>query len=364
MAEPPIGRLNSRDDQTLLTAPRLLLVLPKWKGRPDEDRPAWAADLIMQPERLIAAILTQVDETGEVLRRNWPGDWTTNEIGPAPMGPLADMVASPKDRKIGGGGQDMNQVLKLNKIQLMRSEKMRPVVALGEEMLVGELKIEDRLVWVLSDPDLMSNQGLVRGDNALFMVALVDRLRNRRNDDDRAPIIFEETLHGFLNREHSPTALIFRFPLMLVTALICLAALLAVLAGSGRFGAPLKPQPALDFGKSGLISNGARLLDYAGHQGVMLRRYCWMTAVSVARNLHAPSGLNDRALTEWLDQVGRARGIRRSCAEIIRQVPGPFEAGTGERNLSRLFQCARDIYNWRLEMEGQPGRPDRPGRLQ
>lgn len=352
LAEPQIDNLDSLEDQELLTAPRLLLVLPKWRGTPDDYRPSWAADLNLYPEDLVGDILAQVDETGEVLRRNWPRQWPTNEIGPVPSGPLADM---------GGPPSDLRRVVKLNQIQLMRSAAMRPVVALGEELLVGELEIEDQIIWVLSDPDLMSNQGLVRGDNALFMVALVDRLRNWDNDDERAPIIFEESIHGFFSRDHSPTSLIFRFPFVVVTALICLAALLAVLAGVGRFGAPLKPRPSLDFGKAGLIANGARLLDFAGHQAIMLRRYCWMTAVTVARSLHAPSGLNDRALTEWLDQVGRARGVKRSCSEILSQVPGPFEAG-GDANLTRLFQSARDIYHWRLEMEGRTGASGKAGR--
>lgn len=321
------------------------------------------SDLHWHSEKISGQALTRLDEKGTVIRRDWPRQWTVNEIGPVPSGPLADILSRPTDQRgFDGSNQKLEQLRKLNTIQLMCSEKLRPVVALGNEMLVGELRAGDQIIWVLSDPDLLSNQGLVRGDNALFMVALVDRLRNWRNEDERAPIIFEESLHGFYSRENSPAALIFRFPFVVVTVLACLAASLAVLAGIGRFGAPLKPPPSLDFGKAGLIGNGARLLDHAGYQSVVLRRYCWMTAVSVARGLHAPAGLNDRALTEWLDKIGRSRGLSRSCADILSQVPGPHEEQDGEGNLNRLFQCAQDIYHWRLEMEGRTSGLDQSGR--
>ena len=86
--------------------------------------------------------------------------------------------------------------------------------------------------------------------------------------------------------------------------------LLAFLAGAGRFGAPLAPGRAPDFGKARLIANGARLLDYAGHHDEVLRRYARRTVRAAARALHAPPGLEAEALTAWLDRVGAARAIR------------------------------------------------------
>jgi len=239
-------------------------------------------------------------------------------------------------------------------VQLIQSEEIKPLVGCQDGILLGEIEISGRQIWVLSDPDVLSNHGIVRGDNAAFMLTVIDTLRRWNNSDPDALIVFDGVLHGFQEQQASPLALLFGFPFVIVTILTCIAALLLVLSGMSRFGAPLVSKPALDFGKANLIGNGARLLDYAGHHSEVLVRYIGMTLHYVASALRAPD--ENMAASEWLDRVGRSRGVKTSCANFFRiyqdgqknfkskpSTPSP-------RELNELFENAKKIYDWKQEI--------------
>ncbi len=317
LAEPDVWRLEGEDWPG--QAPRLLLVLPKWRGHGRGRRPNWIDRATLRPLRDAQSALELATEQGRVVRRPWPPSFTVNELPFTPSGS--------------------------GRIQLIHSEALRPVVAAGDGLLVGEIVDGGRRIWVLSDPDVMNNQGLGRGQNAAFMVALTDALRAADNGDIRVPLVFDETAHGFRPPEWSPLKLLFRFPFAVVTGLALFSALLMLLAGGGRFGAARPAPRPLDFGQAGLIANGARLLEYAGHQRVTLKSYIKMILYSSALALHAPGGLSDRDLAAWLDRLGRARKADSSCAEIMREASEIHDDTAG--GLNRLYKCARRMYKWK-----------------
>jgi hypothetical protein len=226
---------------------------------------------------------------------------------------------------------------------------MRTIVGGGTGALVGEIVRDGRKILVLSDPDLLSNRGLGRGDNSLFMLAMIERLRMWNNDDPGAPLVFDERSHGWQEARGSPLRLLlFTFPFSIVTALICCSAILLVLSGAGRFGVPRPYVHTLGFGRANLIDNSARLLDYGGHHEAVLRRYARMTVRAAALALHAPGGLDENEMIGWLDKAGAARGAARPCSAIMRAVTG--SGSDGGRDLSKLFECAREIYRWKGEI--------------
>ena len=326
VAEPNLAHVSSADGVKLMSAPRLLLVLPKWRGTQDAGRPSWISKADPVALNAARATLNLIAGNSDVLRAEWPGQWLENEL---PFTPTGTGV-----------------------VQLIRSRELRPVIGTSEGMLVGELVERGKVVWVLADPDVMANHGIGKGDNALFMTALLDTLRRQNNIDPGAPVIFDETVHGFIEAEGSPIKLMFRFPFVVVTALAVIAAGLLALAATSRFGAPRTPTPELDFGKRNLIGNGARLLDYAGHHALVLRRYVRMTVRSVAQSLHAPPGMDEAELAAWLDRIGKARGVSHSCAAILHYVT---TLDTGDaKNLTRLFESARDIHLWKGEILNGP----------
>lgn len=321
--EPDLWRISNDEGLNILGAPRLLLVLPKWSGTQDPEHPGWVSEMNPVPLEAAQKTLALIDVNSDVLRTDWPKEWIINDIDFTPSG---DGI-----------------------VQLIRSRKMRPIVGTDEGMLVGEITSKGHKIWVLSDPDILSNYGVSKGDNAAFMVSLIDELRLWRNADKSALVVFDETLHGFQAAQgESPIKLLFQFPFSIVTFLTCAAAFLLALAGTGRFGAPQTPPPELDFGKKGLIDNSARLLDYGGHHGIILKRYVAITVHAVAHALHAPPNMDVAGLSVWLDRIGEARGATISCAAIMRAV---IDLDANDpKNLSRLLENARDAHRWKGEI--------------
>ncbi len=102
--------------------------------------------------------------------------------------------------------------------------------------------------------------------------------------------------------------LLFRFPFVVATVQGLIAIALLLWATMARFGAPQSAPPPLSAGRAGLLQNMAKLIEFTGHQQVMIRRYVQETVRDVARQLHAPRALAGQALIAWLQRVGwRAR---------------------------------------------------------
>jgi hypothetical protein len=267
--------------------------------------------LLAEPQRVLnLAVLGS-----EVVRAPVAPEWTANRLGPKPS------VDAP--------------------VQVIRSDRLRPIVAAGPDILLGEISGRNRRLWVLADPDVMSNHGLGREGNDLFAVALVNELRQ-----GAAAVVFDETVHGFVSRPPSPFRLLFEFPFAFVTVQGALAVVLLLWATIARFGAPETAPPPLSAGRQQLIQNAAALLAYAGHHQVMVRRYVQATIRDVAHKVHAPRGLSDVALMEWLGRVGRTRGVDIDCGAVLRRTD---EFGLGrQHDLAPLVPLARDIHQWRL----------------
>src|SRR5262245_46044278 len=152
IAEPHPGRASEESMRTLLKADTILLVLPKWGGAASEQKPTW---LRQARERLPGEAqwaLRLVAPRAEVVRERGEVKWTTNALG------LAPNLAAPA--------------------QLVRGQGLQPIIAGPNGMLVAEVPGRDRKVWVLSDPDVISNHGLAREGNAALAVALIRRLRS------------------------------------------------------------------------------------------------------------------------------------------------------------------------------------------
>jgi len=311
----PSGALSSQDSvAALLDAKIVLLVLPKWRGIPSDQHTGWLGYAELLPERAPDQVLNLAVAQAEVTRRPTVDAWETNSLGvtPTPVSP----------------------------VQLMRSSRLRPVVADGEDILVGELVERGRRLWVLSDPDVIENHGIVQGDNAAFVLALIDALRWRKGS-----VVFDETVHGYVARPASPMRLLFEFPFVVTTALGLIALALLLWATMGRFGPPETAPPALRSGKRGLIENAAKLLGFAGHQRRMVRRYVQATIRDAARQLHAPRGLSDAALLDWLRRVGQARNADIDCLAVYRETDTIVESRRGD--IAPLIPIARDIHKWK-----------------
>ena len=100
----------------------------------------------------------------------------------------------------------------------------------------------------------------------------------------------------------------------------------------------------------------AKLVEFTGHQDVMIRRYVQETVHNAAAQLHAPRDLSETGLAAWLQRVGLARGVAIDCDDILRRASEPGLAR--RRNASALVRLARDAHQWRGEIvDGRAGHP-------
>jgi hypothetical protein len=313
----PRASLRQDDLTSKLKAERVLLVLPKWFGLPSDNHPGWVRQVAGRSTLDASSVVSLVASRMEVAREYGPVLWTTNELD------LRPDVVKPT--------------------QLMRGTGLRPVIAGDQGMLVGELVERNRRVLVLSDPDVIANHGLAREGNAALAVALIKRLRGANGT-----VVFDETIHGYTAPAENPFALMFRFPFAIATVQGLIAVGLLLWATMARFGAPQSVPPPLSAGRAGLLQNMAMLIEFTGHEQVMIRRYVEETLRHVARQLHAPRALAGDALLAWLKRVGGARGVSVDCASLLQQAR---ELGAaGRRDQASLVRLARETHRWQGEM--------------
>ena len=162
----------------------VLWVLPKWIGPSDAAHPGWVEFVRPLARAEVERVLRNIVRDGTVVR------------APGPLVPAA---------------RRFRLVPTLDSPQLMRSGRLDPIVATEDGMLVGVFKRGGRPIWILSDPDVLSNYGLGRGDNAVFVLKLIERLR-----PEGGTVIIDETAHGFA-RQRSLWRSALRFPFVIAT---------------------------------------------------------------------------------------------------------------------------------------------------
>jgi hypothetical protein len=222
------------------------------------------------------------------------------------------------------------------------SDGLTPIIDSSLGQLLGEVEGSYRRTWVLSDPDLISNRGLQKGDNAIIAVGIIQAMM-----PEGGTVIVDEVIHGF-RRDPSVWRALFEFPIILITINAVAAAAILIWAATGRFGSPAPIDPPLKAGKATLIGNAAGLLQFGGHAAEILRRYLVVTFGDVARRVHAPAQLADGALDQWLDRIGKVRHVRAAAAELRRDAEHATVSGRVDDR--RVLYVARDLYSWKQEM--------------
>ena len=316
LTEPLPGGKTEQTMRTLLTADTVLLVLPKWTGMPSKHKPAWLGEAHQWPPSQVDWSLSLVAPQAEVLHVD-DTDWAKNDLN------LTPNLEAP--------------------IQLVHGDRLQPIIGDTDGMLLGQLTDRGRKIWVLSDPDVIANHGLARPGNVALAVAIIERLRTGSGS-----VVFDETIHGFATAPANPLLLLFRFPFAVATGQGAIAIALLLWATLGRFGTPQPAPPPISAGRQGLLENIAKLVEFTGHQDVMVKRYVLETVRDVGRQLHAPRGLSTAALVAWLQRVGVARSVDLDCSALVHQADA---LGDGRRrNPALQVRLAREIHRWKQEI--------------
>ena len=315
VAEPPAEQKDDAYLLGLLHADRVLLVLPKWRAFPDFSNRHWAGKVFRIPSGDVDDILRTVASHGTTKTVQPEIDW--------------------KGDRFGGKAS-------LAQPQLMTADGLKPLIDSNLGVLLGETVDSYGRLWVLSDPDLISNQGLKRGGNAVIAVGMVQELLPAGGS-----VIVDEVIHGF-RRDPSVWRALFEFPIIIITINAFAAVGVLLWAATGRFGSPIPVEPPLKAGKTTLIGNAAGLLQFGGHTAEILGRYLALTFADVVSRVHAPAQLAGAALDQWLERIGKARHVQSAPAQLRRDAELATAAGRADDR--RLLHVARDLYRWKREM--------------
>ena len=317
LLEPRPDRFEADELSSLGAGRAALVVLPKWTGAPHPERPDWIDSATLLPTTEVGAVLRKLTPRAMVYRPTLEPRWKS-----VPFGARPELIHP----------------------QLMLGSDLTPVMESDRGMLVAAIGRGEQRIWIVSDPDLLSNHGISRGDNAVLAHSLVEALL-----PPGGTVLIDESMHmkgGLL--EVPPPSLrraLTEPPFVAVTVLFLAAVAVLVLAAAGRFGAPQPAPRALAFGHAALLDNMARLLASGRHGREILRRYHELVKREVLRRVHAPAQENEDALAARLDRASEARGAAMPYSDLRDTV----DAALGKPRTARatVVSLGRDLHRWK-----------------
>ena len=302
---------------------RALVIAPKWRTVGDPARPGRLLKLGPLPPAPFLKLASTILDVGTV--DGAPASLvTTRRMAPA-LQPANDDVTAPTTAPLHlveglrtfSGGQLMSVV----------------VDARGQTLVA---RTPSRPVYVLSDPDLLNNQGVADLRVARAAVALVSDLA------DGDPVVWDVTLDGIHARTppNNPLKVLFLPPLLPATLCLFVAAALTAFATRARFGAVEDTGRAYAFGKRALADSTASLISLAGREARFAPRYAELARDAAVAAAGLPAGRD--AQDAALDRIGARRG-----AGGWSDVRAAAQSVTGVRG---LLASAHRTWTWRREM--------------
>ena len=302
----------------LRNLPHALLVLPKWQGWTDFAKPIWVRRMKLLPESDAEDVLQAVAAGATVMRK--PGTIT---IDAARFGARLSLN---EPQFLASGG----------KIQI------DPILISSGGILLGAVKTGTGTLWILSDPDLLSNAGIDEADNGVAAISIIDALLPKGGT-----VIIDETLHGFEQRPNLLRTLL-QPPFMTILIAGILAMLALIWAGATRFGAPQAEAEGLAAGKFTLVRNAAQLLRLGTRADTLLLNYRRLILADVMTELHGPNGLDEFAQADWLDRAAQHRGLEIRLKPLLDQMSAIMESR--RIDATRALRFALDLYRWKQEI--------------
>jgi hypothetical protein len=306
--------LSLKNKPSLIKHPNIFLILPKWEPILNPLKPSWLMFPIPSStedsDKILTAFLGQ-NFQGQIVQKPAVPGWIVN-----PFGKLKPTVVTPA--------------------QLLNSPDITPVIADEDGILLGQYRDVDRTVWILTDPDVMNNHGLEDGQNLPLTLAVLNSLGGS------GTLVFDdptqEPIKVPLNLDNP-----FTFPQIITILLTVLSAVCLFYSSGSRFGPPYVPEDSVDFGRRKLIDNSARLLERSGHHKVTLLNYLKIITKPLGKTLHAPPGLSENKLYNWLDDYDPLFGLKNILETVTNANPKTPEA--------RLVAWAKTVYVWKARVE-------------
>lgn len=320
--EPGVDPERLEDLKAMFVTGNVLLVLPKRNGLPGGLNRRWVAVTSPVGDQRIEQILGAI---GDGNFKNDPG---------------ASIISEGKNQN--WTNFSTPYLPTIDQPQTINWSRLTPLIWNDEGILLGKLNRSYGNFYILSDPDILQNHGLGKGDNAVFLFDIIAELTQGTN-----VIIVDETAHGHIL---SPDILKSAFsPPLLFPVMIFLAAFITLIWGTAARFAPTRDErPAFTKDKLPLIQNISSLLTFGGHFGTVTERYYMDALKDVAEKLYAPNGLHGMDLINWVDNNSAGREISVNYKNIRRRA---YQSITHDSaNSARQVKLAKDVYNWKNEV--------------
>ncbi|EZP50055.1 hypothetical protein [Sphingomonas sp. RIT328] len=286
-----------------------LIVLPKWATTPDRDVAGWVDVVGLLPASDPAGTLAPA--TPMVVTRHPSGGRPLHAVRWAPA---SLSVAAPRP------------------LQVVRSPALTPLVTDDAGGIVlGQ--IGQSPVYILSDPDLLDNNGIRRLERARAGLDLLDFV----NSTGATGIAFDVTLNG-LGRGRSPLKLAFEPPFLAMTLASVVALALVGWQALIRFGPVQPPARAIAFGKTALIDNSATIVRKAGHEGGLGPRYAALLRERARAIFGVPPGLSDAEADAYLDRLQGSTRFTTLVADAI-----------AAEHAADMLASAQALHQWQQE---------------
>lgn len=287
-----------------------LIVMPKWRGSVLRDGIAGQSDLLALPA--IQERLNRVELSSKHLSRNAP------EFEEAQVG-----LKQFQQMKIA-----LYQAQTFDRESL--SDDCKEIVGMPSGALL--VRCDDNPdVYLLSDPDLVTNHGLALADNASFAVALFEYLRGVGEtrpvyiDTTGAPLDDKKPVDEGRSYERSGSDLkrFFAYPLSAIWGTLFVVVAICFWRGFWRFGPPLKDSSGnIELSKSAAIEATARLLRLSGNDGRMVSQFVLHLLADKAQLLFGPGAGNEAGIDRLFKRLARrdhaaAQALHSSAQALI-----------------------------------------------
>jgi hypothetical protein len=307
---------DSTEDLTKILQTRgsraTLVVLPKWATFPDKAHAGWVRVARLDFPEMDEGVLAP-DVKIKIARAKGHGEPLRN-IDPAAPSTI--------------------QFLAPAVVQSMSGPTLKPLIVAPNGGIVLA-KVDNRPLYVLSEPDLINNHGMGNEQQARSALALLNYLNSTGADG----VLFDVTANG-LGRSQSPLKLAFDAPFLAVTLTIFAAMLLAGWQALVRFGPVRHRQRAIAFGKAALVDNSAALIRKAGREASLGQRYVDVIRERAVTLFRLPPTLDPQSLSVQLEGLNPAHSFAAAS-----------EAAERARTRDELVSAAKSLNQWLEEVQ-------------
>ena len=191
---------------------------------------------------------------------------------------------------------------------------------------------------LVADADLLNNGGMADRQTARHALALMDSVSTGTN----GMITFDLTFNGLGSSENLLT-LSFRPPFLSATICLVIAALAAAWIAFNRFGAPLREQRSMNFGKTALVNNSAGFIHKMRREHLVTHPYGEIIRAEALHALGLSPDADQEDQNSKLDMLGEVDGY--SFTALLNSL-------NGARNSHEIAQRAAALHHWKKELIG------------